>query len=104
MKFQNLGFWNVAVKEVPGGVVHIDGLDSEGVLVVWSFVLDRLTICINVLSLCMVAWTDDPVTSKYLLNHDCPFGSTPVGIIIPCRNIPLRRPPLGTIRALKNFR
>ena len=37
-----------------------------------------MTACPYGLFLYLVDLTDAPVTSSFLLNHDCPFGRTPV--------------------------
>ena len=39
--------------------------------------------------------------TPFILKHDCPFGRTPVGVIIPRSIIPLRQPLPGTTRGLK---
>ena len=54
---------NGATKGVPGCVVHIGRLASEGALVVSPCILDRLTVYTYVIFLCMGACTDALITS-----------------------------------------
>ena len=88
----------------PGGCCFYGLIDEWGCLGHRVSYIDRLTICMYILFLCMGAWIDTPVIATFLLKHDCPFGRTPVGVRIPWRIIPLQLPLPGTTRALNFFR
>ena len=61
-----------------------------------------MNICLHKIFLCMGAWTDAPVKSHFLLNHDWPISDKPEVSCLPWIIIPLQHTLPGYIRAL-NF-